>query len=680
MTQAATILLTSVVLLAASSLLTAFVFVVLGRRYRRPYIRSWRWSWVYLTVFHAIGSVSVWLSLTPAMESAALRLAVSMATQAAGYLHILFLLAGAWELMTARRLSRRARRRLMALACAVGLLAASLFSWSASLALERMLVRVGLRSLVYGGAFLLAGVAVWRSFAPRRSLGRRLLAGSMIAYGLYGLHSAGLVTYVYASRSFPAYQAYLGFLELLFQMGIAAGMVLVLLEEEHAAVVEASARIEHLAYHDPLTGLPNRKLFLDRLQHALATASRRRETVGVVYLDLDRFKVVNDSLGHARGDELLRGVAQRLAAAMREGDTVARLGGDEFTVLLQVRSGESALALAGHALQALRPPFDVEGREVFVTGSAGVAVHDHPDQNADVLLRHADVALYRAKEEGRDRARAFDASMQVAGAERIALETALRRALGRQELAVHYQPLVKVESGQVVGLEALLRWNHPLRGLLPPAEFLALAEATGLIVEIGPWILATACRQLGAWRRAGHPDLTMAVNVSARELAHRHLVQHVALALAEADAPPDALCLEVTEHVALQQPEDVIEELQALRALGVKIALDDFGTGFSSLVHLRRLPIDEVKIDATFVREAARESSAAAIVGAVTGLARELRLAVVAEGVETEDQLAAVTARGCPVVQGYLYGRPLPAAEIERGVLATAPRGRLTAH
>ena len=264
----------------------------------------------------------------------------------------------------------------------------------------------------------------------------------------------------------------------------------------------------------------------------------------------------------------------------------------------------------------------------------------------------------------------FDRTMQSSGAERIALESALRRALTRDELAVHYQPIVRIDTGAVVAMEALVRWNHPIRGLLRPAEFLAVAESTGLIVDIGTWLLDVACSQLGEWHRRGYAGLKMSVNVSAHELEHRHLLYHVAAALAKAQTPADALCIEVTEQVALEQPEDVIRELQALRALGVRIALDDFGTGFSSLVHLRRLPVDELKIDASFVQGAVREPSAAAIVTAVTGLARDLHLAVVAEGVETDDQLEAVVERGCGHVQGYLFAAPGPPDEIERTVLA----------
>jgi len=288
---------------------------------------------------------------------------------------------------------------------------------------------------------------------------------------------------------------------------------------------------------------------------------------------------------------------------------------------------------------------------------------------AETLLRQADAALHRAKAEGRDVVSVFDRTMQSSGAERIALESALRRALSRDELAVHYQPMVRIDTGAVVGMEALVRWNHPIRGLLRPAEFLAVAESTGLIVDIGTWLLDVACRQLGDWHRRGYPALRMSVNVSAHELAHRHLLYHVAAALAKAQTPAHALCIEVTEQVALEQPDDIIRELQALRALGVRIALDDFGTGFSSLVHLRRLPVDELKIDASFVQGAVREPSAAAIVTAVIGLARDLRLAVVAEGVETDDQLEVVVERGCGVVQGYLFAAPGNADEIERGVL-----------
>jgi diguanylate cyclase (GGDEF)-like protein len=672
MSLAESILLTSVVLLTAASLLFAIAFSILARRMPQVYVRTWEHCWMALVLFHAIVGLSFYLTYRSAPVPGFVRWPVSVLAHAAGFLHVAFLLAGVAEYAAARSLPRP---RWLALAVAAGVATALLFPWEPSSSLDGAFVRAGVRGLLHGGVLLIGLIFQWRALATRLTAPRRVLAAALLAYGLHGFYVAVATITTPALGAPRPYQLMIGFVEIVLLIGVACGMGLVMLEETTAAVTQASARIEHMAYHDALTGLPNRTLFSDRLRHALAQKGRRSERVGIVSFDLDRFKVLNDGLGHEQGDQLLRAVARRLTETLREGDTIARVSGDVFAVLVHVGRAQDAFIVADKALRALREPFELEGREVFVTASAGLAVCDEHVDSAETLLRQADAALHRAKSGGRDVVSVFDRTMQSSGAERIALESALRRALTRDELGVHYQPIVRVDTGAVVAMEALVRWNHPIRGLLRPAEFLAVAESTGLIVDIGTWLLDVACRQLGDWHRRGYAGLRMSVNVSAHELEHRHLLYHVAAALARAQTPADALCIEVTEQVALEQPEEVIRELQALRALGVRIALDDFGTGFSSLVHLRRLPVDELKIDASFVQGAVREPSAAAIVTAVTGLARDLHLAVVAEGVETDDQLEVVVERGCGHVQGYLFAAPGPADEIERSVLAPGVPG-----
>jgi diguanylate cyclase (GGDEF)-like protein len=666
MSFAESILLTSVVLLTAVSLLFAIELSILTRRMPQGYVRTWQLCWIALGTFHAVIALSIWLSCRLTAVPGLVRWPVSVVAQTAGFLHVACLLAGVGEYASGRRIPRR---RWLVLAGGAGAVTALCFPWEPSFTIEGVFVRAGVRGLLHGAVLPIGLLFQWRALATRLTASRRVLAASLLAYGLHGFYVAVSTILTPSAGGSTAQQLTIGFVELVLLIAVAVGMGLVMLEDTTAAVSQASARIEHMAYHDPLTGLPNRALFFDRLRHAMAQSSRRPERVGIVSLDLDRFKVLNDGLGHEVGDQLLRTVARRLSETLREGDTVARMSGDVFAVLLHVGRAQDAFIVADKALRAVREPFDVDGREVFVTASAGLAVCDEHVDSAETLLRQADEALHRAKAEGRDVVSVFDRTMQSSGPERIVLETALRRALSRDELCVHYQPMVRIDTGGVVGLEALVRWNHPIRGLLHPAEFLHVAESTGLIVEIGTWLLDVACRQLGDWHRRGYPNLRMAVNVSAHELAHRHLLYHVAAALAKAQTPAECLCIEVTEQVALEQPDDIIRELQALRALGVRIALDDFGTGFSSLVHLRRLPVDELKIDASFVQGAVREPSAAAIVTAVIGLARDLRLAVVAEGVETDDQLEAVVERGCGVVQGYLFAAPGSADEIERSVL-----------
>jgi diguanylate cyclase (GGDEF)-like protein len=438
---------------------------------------------------------------------------------------------------------------------------------------------------------------------------------------------------------------------------------------EHASLALTDARnfedAMHQAFHDSLTGLPNRALFMDRLDHALLHARRHGETIAVLFLDLDRFKVVNDSLGHLVGDHLLSAVATRIQACVRDEDTVARLGGDEFTVLLEnVAEGDEAVRVAGRIASALGDAFRLGGLEVFVTASVGIALNTPNHDDGTALLRDADVAMYRAKPGGRSRYEIFDPSMNVAALERLALESDLHHAVGPggcAEFQVHYQPLVELASGRVAGLEALVRWRHPRRGLLAPGAFVALAEETGLIVPLGRWVLREACRQARAWQGvAGGHRLLMNVNLSARQLQDPDLATEVARTLAETGLAPNCLELEITESVLMSDAESSGRALAALQGLGVRLAIDDFGTGYSSLAYLKHLPVDTLKIDRSFVAGVARDPADAAIVGAVVTLARALGLAVTAEGVETAAELAHLQGLGCDRGQGYYFARPLP--------------------
>jgi diguanylate cyclase (GGDEF)-like protein len=419
------------------------------------------------------------------------------------------------------------------------------------------------------------------------------------------------------------------------------------------------SELAHSALHDGLTDLPNRALLLDRLEVALARAARSGLPVAVLYLDLDRFKVVNDSLGHGTGDRLLVAVAERLLAAARDGDTVGRVGGDEFVVCCEGLTGAAdASVMAARMCAAVAEPIDLDGVELFVTTSIGIAVAE-AGQDAATLLRDADAALYRAKELGKNRAEVFDGEVRAAVAERMAIESALHRAVERGELRLHYQPVVDLADGTVVGVEALVRWEHPERGLLPPLAFIPVAEETGLIVPIGTWALEEACRwwaSLPAEQR-----VPVSVNLSPRQLAGPELVDTVTRVLAETGTPPSELCLEVTENVLIADMAVARLRLEELRALGVVLAIDDFGTGYSSLAYLRSFPFDVVKLDRGFVANLATSDVDVEIVGAVVRMATALGLCVVAEGVESADQLAGLRAVGCTRAQGYLFARPQPA-------------------
>jgi diguanylate cyclase (GGDEF)-like protein/PAS domain S-box-containing protein len=428
----------------------------------------------------------------------------------------------------------------------------------------------------------------------------------------------------------------------------------------------AEEQVKHLAFHDSLTGLPNRLLFHDRLRVAMVHANRYREKLAVLFLDIDRFKVINDSLGHPIGDELLRRIAERVGGCIRQEDTIARLGGDEFTVLLPgIAKEEDAATIANKILEAVRLPFFIEHRELFITTSIGVTLFPEDGTDPESLVRNADTAMYRAKEQGRDTTRLYAPAMNTKALERLSLEGRLRQALQNQELIVHYQPLIDLATGRIRGAEALLRWQHPELGLVAPGDFIAIAEVSGLIVPIGQWVLRTACAQARAWQLLGHPKFSVAVNLSARQFQQADLVFQVTEALHEADLPAAALDLEITESNAMQNAELSIATLQDLKSLGVSLSMDDFGTGYSSLNYLKRFPIDRIKIDQSFVRDVNRDPDDAAIATAIIAMAHSLELTAVAEGVETEEQLEFLLAQRCDEMQGYLFSRPVPAEEFE---------------
>jgi diguanylate cyclase (GGDEF)-like protein len=440
------------------------------------------------------------------------------------------------------------------------------------------------------------------------------------------------------------------------------------LEHHIAELQQAQETIWRMAYYDPLTGLPNRHLFEDRLQMAIAQARRRQRLVGVLFLDLDRFKLVNDSFGHGFGDKLLRLVGRRLGEALDASHTLARTGGDEFVVLLPEleRQGEVEEA-ARRLLAAMQAPFHLDGRELYVTASMGVVLFPQHGEDAQLLLRHADIAMYRAKERGRNTYQVYSTVLDSGMVQRLAMESELHCALEKGELVLHYQPIVDLEAGRIVGVEALVRWQHPQRGLLYPDQFIPLAEESGLIVPLGEWVLRSACRQAVAWQNAPHPPLFMTVNLSPRQMRQDdELMALVEQVLTETGLPPEQLMLEVTEGAIMGEMERAIGLLMALRGMGVQVCVDDFGTGHSSLSHLKMLPVDVIKVDRTFVWDMVGSQADAAIVAAVVTLGRALGLRVIAEGVETQEQAALLRGLGCHEMQGYLFSRPLPAREVSR--------------
>lgn len=424
-------------------------------------------------------------------------------------------------------------------------------------------------------------------------------------------------------------------------------------------------KLAYLAYHDDLTGLPNRRLFKDELTKSIEDIATN-QNIAIMFLDLDRFKIVNDTLGHDKGDHLLQIVATRLQQLFRSPSLIARLGGDEFVVLLkQYETLEDVNQTAKQILEAIERPIQIDNHEFYVTASIGIALYDDPDTTADQLMKQADQAMYAAKENGKNNYQYYLKPLDIKRIPRLEMEHYLRKAIEREEFILYYQPVYHIITGNITSMEVLIRWQHPTIGMVSPGEFIPIAEETGLIVPIGEWVLRTACKQNKEWQEQGLPGIPIAVNLSPFQFQQQNIVHQVAHALIETGLDPKYLVLEITESMAMQQVDSVIDKLQELKEMGIKISIDDFGTGYSSLSYLKKFPIDSLKIDQSFVREIVDSPDDTAIVKAIIVLARSLKRTVIAEGVETEEQMSLLRELGCKKMQGYLFSKPIPKQQME---------------
>ena len=635
------------------------------RQYRKSYLLHWTLGWTALAVSHLATGVAMLLAIAyhlPATHPA--RVAVSLVAGMSGYLQIGWLMFGVFELVRRRPVRFDAERRILLALIATGVVTSLLFLTSEE-ASTRYLSRVGLRAAISCMAGVFAAYALWRARRRRQGMGFTVLSTAFAAHALEQLQYVALAVFWAAAGRQSDYSSYLGYVDFLLQTVMGVGMIACLLEDEREAAELAAQEIEHLAYHDALTGLPNRPLFVDRLIVALAQANRGNQKLAVLFLDLDRFKDINDSLGHTTGDVLLKAVAERIRRCVREGDTVARFGGDEFTLLIpKIDQIEDAATIAQKIIETLKIPFLVHEQELFVTTSIGVSIFPTDGLDPETLVRNADTAMYRAKEQGRDNYQLYAPAMNARALERLALENMLRKALSQEELVLHYQPIIDSESRSIDSVEALIRWNHPELGMLLPAHFISVAEVSGLIIPIGQWVLRAACKQIRSWQRK-HEGITVSVNLSARQFQQPDLVDQIRAALDDSGIEPWRLQIEITESNAMQNAENSIYTLRELKSLGVRIAMDDFGTGYSSLSYLKRFPIDTLKLDRTFINDVTTDPSDAAIVSAVIVMSHSLSLKVVAEGVETEEQLAFLTKQNCDLIQGFFFSAPMSADELE---------------
>jgi diguanylate cyclase (GGDEF)-like protein len=652
--------------IAGSSLVLTAVLVRLDRLYQQTYLRLWAWSWLALAIRSVLLGVD--LLLLERLEVAhPLRVVLAGLALAAGLHHAVLLLAGTFEVVRGRPLRRGWLTGWLVVAGVAGLGCAPVLAELHG-PHELLFARAGIPALITGAAFLLAALGLQQVRRSQRPTGSRLVIVGLATFGFQQWHTFAVATYQLVAGVELNYAFFLGFLDVLAQFLVGLGMVVWFLEGEREEVLRASRQVERLAYHDSLTGLPNRELFLARLRRTLERSREgpvtRRRPLAVLFMDLDRFKVLNDTLGHDYGDELLVQVAQRLRGGVRTGDTVSRLGGDEFTLLLpDLESTADAAEVAEMLREELHQPYLLHGHEIFVTTSMGAAVFPGDGDDAETLLKNADMAMYQAKEKGPGNFQGYSPLMGARALERLSLENDLRRAMDNGEFALYYQPVLDVATGKIGGVEALIRWQHPWRGLVGPGDFLDLVEIIGLSDALDLWVMETACRQMKAWQDTGLVHLRVAVNLSARPFHQRDLVDRVERVLRQTGLSPQSLELEITETLAMQRAEVTLSVLERLKTLGVRVSIDDFGVGYSSLSYLRTFPIDTVKIDQSFVRDLTVDPSDAAIAAAVIAMAHTLNLEVVAEGVESESQLRFLEDHGCDRIQGYLLSPPRPAED-----------------
>ncbi|MHB0968767.1 MAG: putative bifunctional diguanylate cyclase/phosphodiesterase [Thermoanaerobaculia bacterium] len=649
---------------AAGALLVALLVLSLRQKHPRTYLSLW----LIAATGGFVAAVAGGLLAIDDSPASGARFFLSLTLLAGGYAQAGWMALACRDLAGLRPFTLRQTRTGAAILAAVVVVHAfALLPVSRPL---RGIFEEGLLDILAAASSFAGGWWMWRRRVRRESAPFAIFSLALWAYG--GLQIARVTALIMARGGDISVR--FGIADLVLQGATALVIAISLLEDEREAAVDAAAQVEHIAYHDLLTGLPNRALFFDRLLVAMAHTNRYPlHRIAILFFDLDRFKIINDSLGHTVGDALLKAVSERIRGVLRNEDTLARIGGDEFVILTQINGKiEDAGKIARKTLDAINLPFQIANREIVVTSSIGIAVYPNDGPDAETLVKNADTAMYRAKEQGRDNYQYYTPAMNARAIEMLEIESDLRRAIVRDELRLHYQPLVDVGGDHVFGVEALLRWQHPERGLLQPEAFIGMAESSGLIVPIGNWVLREACRQAKTWHRQFGIELIVCVNLSPRQFQHCELADQVRAALNDSGLRPKYLELEITETDAMKDVDTTIRVLRELKTLGVRIAIDDFGTGYSSLSYLRQFPVDTLKLDQSFVAEITVPEDGA-IASGVIAMAHSLQLKVLAEGVETLGQLDFLKTHACDRLQGFLFSRPLTPPMFEKYV---AHRGR----
>lgn len=657
----------------AGCLLMAVVVYRLYRVYRRDYLRLIGRSWLALAVYFVAAPVALATAMAGFESAHPVRLGSSMVSLVAGYWQVAWLLAGTSEVAYGSFVSRRRERALLAVLAAAAIGACLLYVGDPDAATERLFVRFGLKSLITGTAFLACGIAV-RIGSRERSLGSGMVVVAFVSYGTLQLAYACLATWQLVTGEFSAVSPYLTFVDFFLLVMIGLGTVVWLLEIERDRLLHATQTIDYLANYDPLTGLPNRDRLLERARLDLEQAGASGTAAAMVVLDVDGFDPLCDSLGRAGGEKLLRALTQRMKVLLGPSAVLARVGDDALAAMVPaVGSDLAARRLVEGMLDEVRKPVRIREREVYLTASAGVAVFPRDGTEVSELLANAEAALHGAQERGRDGYLVYSAAMSSLTADRLDFESSLRRALANHDFVLEYQPIVALETAEVVGFEALLRWRHLRRGLLHPGEFLGVADGSGLLPRIEWRVFETACRQAAEWNAGRARGILIAVNLSPGGLEHPATIDRILGSVTASGLDPGQLQVEITEAVAAPHADSILGGLEELRGRGVRVAIDDFGTGHSSLSRLRSFPVDVLKMDRSFVRGLDADPRDAAIAGAVIDLAHGLGLKVVAEGVETEGQRSRLLASGCDLGQGFLFGTPM-SAEACRRLLAGEPQ------